>query len=128
MGFPITTDRHIPHNKPDIIIKEKETGICLIIDVAIPSNYNIQKKTTEKMTKHVDLQIEYQRMGDKTVGSTIIGAKGVVEKNLKKYLNRIPGSHNVYNLEIIHPRNCPYLQQDTIHQARIDSAKNYSLC
>ena len=27
-----------------------------------------------------------------------IGATGVVQKNLKKYLNRISGYHNVYNL------------------------------
>ena len=63
----IITDRHIPHNKLDIVIKEKETDMCLIIDVAIPSDYNIQKKATEKMIKYVDLQINCQRMWDKTV-------------------------------------------------------------
>ena len=52
------------------------------------------------MTKYVDLQIECQRMWHKTVEviPIIIGAT-IVEKNLKKYLNRIPGCHNVYNLE-----------------------------
>ena len=53
--------------------------------MAIPSDYNIQNKATEKITKYVDLQIEYQRMWDKTVEviPIIIGATGVVEKNLK---------------------------------------------
>ena len=51
----IITDRWIPHNKPDIVIKEKETNMCLIIDVTISSDYNIQNKVTEKMTKYVDL-------------------------------------------------------------------------
>ena len=32
------------------------------------------------------------------VAPIIIGATEVVEKNLKKYLNRIPGSQNVYSL------------------------------
>ena len=41
--------------------------MCLIIDVAIPSDYNIQKKATEEMTKYADLQIECQGMWDQTV-------------------------------------------------------------
>ena len=90
--FQIITDRHIP-NKQDIVIKVKGIDMCMVIDLAISSDYNIQKKATEKMTNYVDLQIECQRMWDKTleVISTIIEATGVVEKNLKKYFNRIPG-------------------------------------
>ena len=47
----IITDRHIPHNKPNIVIKEKATVICLIIYMALPSDYIIQMKATEKMKK-----------------------------------------------------------------------------
>ena len=55
--------------------------MCLIIDVAIPSDCNIQKKATEKMTKYVDLQAECQRMWNKTVEVVpiITGATGVVQ-------------------------------------------------
>ena len=60
--YQIKTDRHIQYNKSDLIIQEKESERCVIIDVAIPSDYNIQKKATEKMTKYVDLQIVCQRM------------------------------------------------------------------
>ena len=35
---PIITDRHVPCNKPDIVIQEKKSDRCLIIDVAIPSD------------------------------------------------------------------------------------------
>ena len=35
---------------------------CQIMYVAIPSDYNIHKKATEKMSKNVDLQIECQRI------------------------------------------------------------------
>ena len=45
---PIMTDRHVPCNKPDIVIQEKKTDMCQIINVAIPSNYNIQKKAREE--------------------------------------------------------------------------------
>ena len=59
---PIITDRHVLCNKPDIVIQEKKSDRCQIIDVAIPGHYNIQKKATEKMSKYVDLQIECQRL------------------------------------------------------------------
>ena len=101
----VKTDRHIPcnkpDNKPDIIIQQKDSERCLIIDVAIPSDYNIQKKATEKMSKCVDLQIECQRMWNKKVEviPIIIGATGIVEKGIQSYLQKIPGKNNLYNLQ-----------------------------
>ena len=97
---PQSSLRHVPCNKPDIVIHEKKSDRCQIIDVAIPSDYNIQKKATEKMSKYVDLQIECQRLWNKKVEviSVIIGATGIVDKNIKKYVGRIPGCHNVFSL------------------------------
>ena len=53
------------------------------------------------MAKYVDLQIECQRMWKKKVEvvPVIIGTTGIVEKNMKKYLNKIPGQHNIYSLQ-----------------------------
>ena len=97
---PIITDGHVPCNKPDIVIQEK-SDMCQIIDVAIPSDYNIQKKSTAKMGKYADLQIEYQQLWNKKVEviPVIIGATGIVDKNSKKYVGRIPGCHNIYSLQ-----------------------------
>ena len=64
---PIITDRHVPHNKPDIVIQEEKSDRCQIIDVAIPSDCNIQKMATENMSKYIDLQIECQRLWNKKV-------------------------------------------------------------
>ena len=62
---------------------------------------NIQKKATEKMSKYVDLQIECLRLWNKKVEviPVIIGATGIVDKNIKKYVGRIPGCHNIYSLQ-----------------------------
>ena len=57
LDSPIITDRHVPCYKPDIVIQEKKSDRCQILHVDIPSDYNIQKKATEKMRKYVDLQI-----------------------------------------------------------------------
>ena len=90
-----------PCNKSDIVIQKKKSDRCQIIDVAITSDYNIQKKATEKMSKYVDLQIECQRLWNKKVGviPVIIGVTGIVDKNIKKNVGRIPGCHNIYNLQ-----------------------------
>ena len=57
----------------------------MIIDVDIPSDYNIQKKATEKMSKYTDLQIKCQRIWDKKVEviPVIIGTTGIVDKNTR---------------------------------------------
>ena len=60
----VKTNRHTPCNKPDLLIQEKESDKCLITDMAILSDYNFQKKATEKISKYVDLQIECERMWD----------------------------------------------------------------
>ena len=92
---------YIPCNKPDLIVQEKETNRCVIIDVAIPSDHNIQRKTMEKMSKYIDLQIECQRMWNKKVEviPVTIGATGIVDRNIKTYIAKIPGSHNIHNLQ-----------------------------
>ena len=83
----------------NIVIQQKKSDNCQIIDVAIPSDYNIQKKATEKMSEYVDLQIE--RLWNKKVEviPVITGATGIVDKNIKKYVGRIPGCHNIYSLQ-----------------------------
>ena len=62
---------------------------------------NIHKKATEKMSKYEDPQIECQRIWNKKVEviPITIGATGIVDKNTKKYVGRIPGCHNIYSLQ-----------------------------
>ena len=58
----VQTDRTIPNNKPDIIIRDNEKRTCILIDVAIPGDRNVIKKEAEKILKYKDLTIEIQRM------------------------------------------------------------------
>ena len=129
---PVKTDGHIPCNKPDIIIQEKDSERCLIIDVAIPSDYNIQKKATEKMSKYVYLYIECQRMWNKKVEvmPIIIGATGIVEKGIQSYLQRIPGKHNLLqSAKVSHPGNSTHPKEGTVNQARLKvTAQNNQPC
>ena len=53
----VQTDRTIPSNKSDIIIRDNEAGKCILIDVAISGDRNVIKKEAEKILKCKDLTI-----------------------------------------------------------------------
>jgi len=93
----VQTDRTIPNNKPDIIIRNNEKGTCMLIDVAISGDRNVIKKEAEKILKHKDLTIEIQRMWNvkAEVIPVIIGATGTISKSFRKYVSNIPGKHEV---------------------------------
>jgi hypothetical protein len=96
-NLQVPTDRNIPNNKPDIIIRDNEKGTSMLIDVATPGDRNVIKKEAEKILKYKHLIIEIQRMWNvKTkVTLVIIGATGTISKSLRKYLSNIPGKHGI---------------------------------
>ena len=53
----VQTDRTIPNNKPDIIIRGHEKGTCMLIDVAISEDINVIEKEAEKIPKYKDFTI-----------------------------------------------------------------------
>jgi hypothetical protein len=101
----VQTDRTIPNNKPDIIIRDNEKGTCMLIDVAISGDRNVIKKEAEKILKYKELAIEIQRMWNlKTrVIPVIIGATGTISKSFRKYVRSIPG-----NMKLGNYRKQPY--------------------
>jgi len=97
----VQTDRTIPNNKPDIIIRDNEKGTCMLIDVAITGDRNVIKKEAEKFLKYKDLTTEIQRMWNvKTkVIAVIIGTTVTVSETFRKYVSNIPGKHEVKELQ-----------------------------
>ena len=91
----IQTDRLIRANKPDIVIKDKNTSECWLIDIAIPSDYNIKNKKLEKLSKYKDLEIEIARMWGMRVKTipVIVGALGCIQKGTEKFLSEIPAKN-----------------------------------
>jgi hypothetical protein len=97
----VQTDRTIPNNKPDIIIRDNEKGTRMLIDVAIPGDRNVIKKEAKKILKYKDLITEIQRMWNvKTkVTPVIIGATGTISKSFRKYFSSTPGKHDLKKLQ-----------------------------
>jgi hypothetical protein len=97
----VQTDRTIPNNKPDIIIRDNEKETCMLIDVAISGDRNVIKKEAEKILKYKDLTIEIERKWNVKTGviPVIIGATGTISKSFRKYVSNIAGNHEVRELQ-----------------------------
>jgi hypothetical protein len=97
----VQTDRTIPNNKPDIIIRDKEKETCMLIDVAISGDRNVIKKEAKKILKYKDLTIEIQHMWNVKVREipVVISATGTISKSFRKYVSNTPGNHDVKELQ-----------------------------
>ena len=65
---PVITDQTILTNQPNIVLHDKKEKTCLLIDIAIPDDSNVNTKETEKLRKKI-VQV-------------IIGALGTIKKGL----------------------------------------------
>ena len=61
----IQVDRQIEYRRPDIVVMEKNTNKCLVIDVACPVDNNLILKRNEKLDNYSELRLEIARMWDK---------------------------------------------------------------
>ena len=97
----VRTDRTIPNNKTDIIIRDNKQGPCMLIDAAIPGDRNVTKKEAEKILNYADLITEIQRMCSvkAKVIPVITGATGTISKSLRLYLGNIRGKQAIKKLQ-----------------------------
>ena len=79
---PVITDRTILANQSDIILPEKKQKTCLLINIAVTFDSNVNTKGNEKISKYKDLEIEVSKMlNTKTkIGPVVIGALGTIKK------------------------------------------------
>jgi hypothetical protein len=73
----------------------------MLIDVAISGDRNVIKMVVEKIFKYKDLTIEIQGIWKvKTrMIQVIIGATGTISKSFRKYISKVPGNHEVKELQ-----------------------------
>ena len=96
----IQVDRQIEHRRPDIVVMEKITNKCLIIDVACPVDNNLILKRSEKLDNS-ELRLEIARMWVKetVIVPIIIGALGSIPNDLERDLKKLDTSYNVETLQ-----------------------------
>ncbi|XP_062530455.1 uncharacterized protein LOC134200814 [Bombyx mori] len=97
----VQTDVTIVHNRPDIIYINKTDNKTYLIDVTVPSDYNIGAKEIEKLSKYHALKTEITRLW-KThteIVPIVIGATGVIAKSLQKYLDKLDANINPHIMQ-----------------------------
>ena len=60
--FSNQTDKHLFHNRPDIVLINYKEQTGLIIDIAVPRNEDIQDKKLEKIDKYQSLKVELKQL------------------------------------------------------------------
>ena len=89
--FTIQCDRHIPHNRPDVVCVDYLTKIIYLIDVAIPGDTRVTEKVVEKHQQYTDLKIELQKMWNMRVVilPLVLGALRSVSLCQEKHLKTL---------------------------------------
>ena len=88
-NFPINTDSTIRASRPDIVIKDYKSRICLLIDMTIPTDSSVSAKELDKLSKYKDLQIEIARMWQLkgTVIPVVVAALGMLKNPKSPHFN-----------------------------------------
>jgi len=74
---PVVTDQTVLANQLNVVLQDKKEKTCLLIDITIPDDSNVNTKEAEKLkTKIV---------------SVIIGALGTIKKGLYQNVLLLPG-------------------------------------
>ena len=89
---PLQTPKKIKHNRPDIVIWDRNRTTCTIVEVGVPLDFNIASRQRNKADKYMPLMSELQQMypGFKyQVAPIILGALGTVPNRLKEELLKL---------------------------------------
>ena len=89
---PLQTPNKIEHNRPDIVIWDRNRTTCTIVEVGVPLDFNIASRHRNKADKYMPLISELQQMypGFKyQVAPIILGALGTVPNRLKEELLKL---------------------------------------
>ena len=93
----VRTDRIIPNDKLENIIRHNKKGTCMLIDVAIHGDRSVINKEDEKILKSKDPHNRKSAHGEceSKNDTVILGATGTISKSLRQYLSNTPGKHEI---------------------------------
>jgi hypothetical protein len=82
----VLTDIHIQHNRPDIIILNKQQKQAYLLDIAVPNSHNITQTYNTKINKYLELSVAMRNLWSLekvSILPLIISATQSLFKNLK---------------------------------------------
>jgi hypothetical protein len=58
----VLTDIHIQHNRPDIIVLNKQQKQAYLLDIAVPNSHNITQTYNTKINKYLELSVAMRNL------------------------------------------------------------------
>ena len=89
--------------RPDIVLRNKKERTALLIEISVPSDFCFNNAEIKKMTKYQELKNEITRswkLMSVKIAPVIIGATGVIKKNLTEILVTIVGNITTNELQL----------------------------
>ena len=102
-NLSINTAQKVQHNKPDLVIWNKNTKTCDVIEFSCPADINVSRKEEEKISTYIpfvrNLQIMHPNYHYR-ITPIIVGAHGSISKSLHEYVCQL-GFNNFESKRII---------------------------
>jgi hypothetical protein len=94
----VLTDIHIKHNRPDIIILNKQQKQEYLLNIAVPNSHNITQTYNTKINKYLELSVAMRNLWcleQNSILPLIISATGIVLQSLFKNLKILDLGNNL---------------------------------
>jgi len=90
-NIPILVAKALEHNKPDVVVVDRDAKKWTFVDFSVPMDVNVVKKEDEKVSRYSLLAQEIRKIHkvQTEIIPTIIGALGTVPLRLEGYLKRL---------------------------------------
>ena len=87
----VCTPTKFEANRPDLVVIDRKNRKWWLVDFSVPYDPNVARKEKEKLDKYKDLAAEVARMHKVSVEVVpiVVGALGVVSKELIRWLNKL---------------------------------------
>ena len=88
----ITTLKRCEHDKPDIVLWNKVTKKCFVIDICVPLDVNIVKNINMKLDNYLPLTAELKRLYNEytfEIIPIVVGATGCITNHLAVALKKL---------------------------------------
>ena len=88
--------------KPDIVIWNKREKTAKIVEVTVPNDFGLNRAERVKITKYQDLKNALRTtwsLKEIDIIPVVVGATGLMKKNLTKYLESVPGSPSAQEVQ-----------------------------
>ena len=89
--------------KPDLVVWDREKKTAKIIEVTVPNDFGLNRAERQKLLKYQDLKNALREtwdLDDACIIPVVVGATGLIKTNLKTYLDSIPGSPSMDEVQL----------------------------